>query len=68
MVPGGSAGKEFFLTCNAGDLVSTLGWENPCGEGNGNPLQYPFLKNSMARRAWWATVYGITKSHTRLRD
>ena len=32
------------------------------GEGNGNPLQYSCLKNSMDRGAWWATVYGVTKS------
>ena len=33
------------------------------GEGNSNPLQYSCLENSMdRRRAWWATVHGITKS------
>ena len=31
------------------------------GEGNGNPLQYSYLENSMDRGAWWATVYGIIK-------
>ena len=31
------------------------------GEGNGNPLQYSCLENSMDRGAWWATVYGVTK-------
>ena len=36
------------------------------GEGNGNPLQYPCLENSMDRGAWWATVHGVTKSWTRL--
>ena len=30
-------------------------------EGNGNPLQYSFLGNPMDRRAWWATVHGVTK-------
>ena len=34
------------------------------GEGNGNPLQYSFLENSMARGAWWATVHGVAKSQT----
>ena len=29
--------------------------------GNGNPLQYPHLENSMARRAWAATVQGVAK-------
>ena len=33
---------------------------------NGNPLQYSCLENSMDRRAWWATVHGVTRSWTRL--
>ena len=36
------------------------------GEGNGNPLQYPCLENSMDGGAWWATVYGVAKSRPRL--
>ena len=32
------------------------------GGGNGNPLQYSCLKNSMDREAWWATVHGVTES------
>ena len=35
------------------------------GEGNGNPLQYSCLGNSMNREAWWATVHGVTKIRTR---
>ena len=31
------------------------------GEGNGNPLQYSCLENSMDRGAWWATVHGVAK-------
>ena len=31
------------------------------GGGNGNPLQYSCLKNSMDRGAWWATVHGVAK-------
>ena len=38
------------------------------GEGNGNPLQYSCLENSMDRGAWWATVCGVAKSRTRLSD
>ena len=38
------------------------------GEGNGNPLQYSCLENSMDRGAWQAAVHGVTKSRTRLRD
>ena len=38
------------------------------GEGNGNPLQYSCLDNSMDEGAWWATVHGVTKSQTRVSD
>ena len=34
------------------------------GEGNGNPLQYSCLENSMDRGAWWATICGATESWT----
>jgi len=34
------------------------------GGGNGNPLQYSCLENSMDRGAWWATVHGVAKSQT----
>ena len=52
-------------TANAGDtkdagLIRGLGRSN--GVINGNPLQYSCLENSMDRRAWWATVYGVAKS------
>ena len=51
------------LTCNAGDMVSGSG-RSP--GRNGNPLQYSCLENSVDRRAWRATVYGVAKSQTRL--
>ena len=54
--------------CNAGDLGSIPGSERSPGEGNGNPLQYSCLENPMDGGAWWATVHGITKIRTRLRD
>ena len=38
------------------------------GEGNGNPLQYSYLENSMDGGAWWATVHGVAKSWTWLSD
>ena len=38
------------------------------GEGNGNPLQYSCLENSMDGGAWWAAVHGVTKSRTQLSD
>ena len=37
------------------------------GEGNGNPLQYSCLENPRDGGAWWAAVYGITQSRTRLK-
>ena len=37
------------------------------GEGNGNPLQYSFLENLRDRGAWWAVVYGVAQSQTRLK-
>ena len=57
--PGGSDGKE--SVCSAGDADSILGSGRPPGEGNGNPLQYSWLKNSMDRGAWWATVHRVAK-------
>ena len=36
------------------------------GEGNGTPLQYSCLENSMDRGAWWAAIHGVAKSQTRL--
>ena len=38
------------------------------GEGNGNPLHYSCMENSMDKGAWWATVHGVTKSQIRLSD
>ena len=38
------------------------------GEGNGTPLQYSCLENPVDGGAWWAAVYGVTKSQTRLSD
>ena len=38
------------------------------GEGNGNPLQYSYLENSMDRGAWWATVHAVAKSRTQLKQ
>ena len=65
--PGGSDGKE--SACNAGgDLGSISGLGRFPGEVKGNPLQYSCLENPMDREAWRATVHGVTKSRTGLRD
>ena len=37
------------------------------GEGNGNPLQCSCLENPRDREAWWAAVYGVSQSRTRLK-
>ena len=57
--PGGSMLKN--LSANAGDMGSIPGLGRAPGEGNGNPLQYSFLENTVDGRAWWATVRGIAK-------
>ena len=44
--------------------VQFLGSGRSPGEGNGNPLQYSHLENSMDRGAWQATVHGVRKSQT----
>ena len=49
---GSSDGKE--AACNAGNLGLIPGLGRSPGEGNGNPLQYSCLENSMDRGAWWA--------------
>ena len=64
--PDGSEGKA--SACNVGDLGSIPGLGRSPGEGNGNPLQYSCLENPTDRGAWWATVYGVTKSQTQLSD
>ena len=38
-----------------------------CGEGNGNPPQYSCLENPRDGGDWWAAVYGVTQSRTRLK-
>ena len=43
-------------------------WSLSCiGEGNGNPLQCSCLENPRDRAAWWAAVYGVAQSRTRLK-
>ena len=66
---GGTAVKN--LPANAGDIRdtgSTPGSGRSPGIGNGNPLQYSCLENSIDREAWWAIIYGGSKSRTQLSD
>ena len=63
--PGGSVVKN--PPGNAGDtevVGSIPGSGRSPGVGNGNPLQYCCLENSMDRGTWWAIVHGVTKSRT----
>ena len=46
--------------------VLSQGWEDPLGEGYGNPLQDSCLENSTDKGAWQATVHGVAKSWTQL--
>ena len=58
------------LPANAGDINnmgSIPGLGRLSGEGNGNPLQYSCLENPMDGGAWWAAVYGVARSRTRLK-
>ena len=64
--PGGSDSKT--SAYNAGDQVSIPGWERSPGEGNGNSLWYPCLENPMDRGTWSATVHGVTKGQTWLKQ
>ena len=53
---------------DAGDAGSVPRLERSSGVGNGNPLQYSCMGNSMDRGAWWTTVHGVEKSQTQLSD
>ena len=55
-LPGGSGGKE--SGCNARDPGLIPGSVRSHGEGNGYPLQYSCLENSMDRGPCWSTVHG----------
>ena len=41
--------------------VRSLGWEDPRGGGNGDPLQYSCLGNPKDRGTWWAAVHGVAE-------
>ena len=61
--PGGTVANNLKpIAGGARDVGSIPGLGRPPGAGNGNPLQYSHLENSMDRGAWWVTVHGVTKS------
>ena len=60
--PGGFDGKE--SPCSSEDPGSIPELRRSPGEGNGFPLQFSCLENSMDRGAWQAIVHGVEKSWT----
>ena len=73
-LPRESQGQRSLVGCRLWgrtELGTTEATQHACmhaciGEGNGNPLQYSCLENPRDRGAWWASVYGVTQSRTRL--
>ena len=64
--PGGSEGKA--SAYSVGDLGSVPGFRRSSGEGKGYPLQYCCLENAMDKGAWQATVHGVAKNQTQVRN
>ena len=64
----GLKGFKCTFQVNVPVILGRTGLRRSSREGNGNPLQYSCLENSMDRGAWWATVHGVIKSWTCLRD
>ena len=57
-LPRGLSGKEFACPCRRhGRLGFDPGMGRSPGGGNGNPLQYSCVENSLGRGTWWATVH-----------
>ena len=75
LLPGKSHGRRSLVGCSPwgreeSDTTEQLHFHfslSCIGEGNGNPLQCSCLENPRDRGAWWATVYGVTQSRTRLK-
>ena len=75
LLPGKSHGWRRLVGCNPGghwgsDTTERLHFHfslSCIGEGNGNPLQWSCLENPRDGGAWWAAVYGVTQSRTRLK-
>ena len=75
LLPGKSHGRRSLVGCNpwgrwGSDTTERLHFHfllSCISEGNGNPLQCSCLENPRDRGAWWAAVYGVAQSQTRLR-
>ena len=76
LLPGKSHGRRSLVRCSPWgreELDTTERLHFPfslscIGEGNGNPLQCSCLENPRDRGAWWAAVYGVAQSRTRLKQ
>ena len=75
LLPGKSHGQRNMVGCSQwgleeSDLTERLHFHfllSCIGEGNGNPIQCSCLENPRDGGAWWAAVYGVTQSWTRLK-
>ena len=75
LLPGKSHGRRSLEGCSpwgceVSDTTEQLHFHfslSCIGEGNGNPLQSSCLENPRDRGAWWAAVYGVAQSRTRLK-
>ena len=75
LLPGKSHGQRSLVGCSPwgrweSDTTERLHFHfslSCIGEGNGNPLQCSCLENPRDGGAWWAAVYGVTQSRTRLK-
>ena len=75
LLPGKSHGRRSLVGCSPGgrkesDTTEWLHFHfslSRIGEGNGNPLQCSCLENPRDRGAWWAAIYGVSQSQTRLK-
>ena len=75
LLPGKSHGRRSLVGCSPwgceeSDRTERLHFHfslSCIGEGNGNPLQCSCLENPWDGRAWWAAIYGVAQSRTRLK-
>ena len=75
LLPGKSHGRRSLVGCSPrghqeSDTTEQLHFDislSCIGEGNGNPLQYSCLENPRDGGAWWAAIYGVAQSQTRLK-
>ena len=70
LLPGKSHGWRSLVGCSPWGCKEsdTTSRSLSCtGEGNGNPLHYSCLENPRDGRSWWAAIYGVAQSWTRLK-